>query len=216
MKKISLMFLAVFTLSLGVFLSACNFKTPTLSFSEDVVMISLGEEINLDDLATAKDIDKSDVEYKFSSTSFFEREGNVLKATSYGQTMVYATYDGNSLDSFLFVVKKPFEQVANIQMDDFGLVTWNAVVDKFDETEDFVTASNYTLNIHYINEDESEQNDYVVTANTNSYQLLENGKYTLEIYAEAEGKFDRSPVATTTVYFGYMPELKYDDFTFEL
>ena len=216
MKKISLMFLAVFTLSLGVFLAACNFKTPILSFSEDVVMISLGEEINLDDLATAKDIDKSDVEYKFSSTSFFEREGNVLKATSYGQTMVYATYDGNSLDSFLFVVKKPFEQVANIQMDDFGLVTWNAVVDKFDETEDFVTASNYTLNIHYINEDESEQNDYVVTANTNSYQLLENGKYTLEIYAEAEGKFDRSPVATTTVYFGYMPELKYDDFTFEL
>lgn len=216
MKKISLMFLAVFTLGLGVFLSACNFKTPTLSFGEDVIMISLGEEINLDDLVTAKDIDKSDVEYKFSSTSFFEREENILKSTSYGQTMVYATYNGNSLDSFLFVVKKPFEQVANIKMDDFGLVTWNSVVDKFDETEDFVTASSYTLNIHYINEDESEQTDYVVTSNTNSYQLIENGKYTLNIYAEAEGKFDRSPVATATVYFGYMPELKYDDFSFKL
>ena len=215
MKKFSFLFVAVFALCCGVFLSACNFKTPRLEFSEDVVMLSLDEEINLDDMVTTKDIDKADVEYKFSSTSFFVREGNRLTFTSFGQTMVYATYDGNSIDSFLLVVKKPFEQVANIQMDDHGLVTWNAVIDKFDETEDFVTASNYTLNIHYINEDESEERSYTVNLDTNSYQLEENGRYTLEIYAEGEGKFDRSIASTATVYFGYMPELSYDDFTFD-
>ncbi len=215
MKKISLLFVAIFTLCCGVCLAACNFKTPTLEFSEDVVMLSIGNEINLDDLISVKDIDKADVEYRFSNTSFFEQEGNVLTAENYGQTMVYATHDGNSLDSFLLVVKKPFEQVANIQMDDFGLVTWNAVVDKFDDTEDFVTASTYVVDVHYVNEDESFENDYALTLSENSYQLVENGRYTLSVYAEAEGKFDRSPVSSATVYFGYMPELTYDDFTLD-
>lgn len=215
MKKFSLLFAAVLTLCCGVCLAACNFKTPTLNFDEDVVMLSVGEEINLDDMLTAKDVDKADVEYKFSSTSFFEREGNVLRSTTFGQTMVYATYDGNSLDSFLLVVKKPFEQVANIQMDDFGLVTWNQVVDKFDDSEDFVTASTYVLDVHFVDEDESFEEDYSFSTADNFYQLEENGKYTLTIYAEEEDKFERSAASTKTVYFGYMPELVYDDFKFD-
>lgn len=215
MKKFSLLFVAVLTLCCGVCLAACNFKTPTLEFAEDVVMLSIGDEVNLDELSNVRDIDRADVEYRFSSTSFFERKGNVLSTTSFGQTMVYATYDGNSLDSFLLVVKKPFEQVANIQMDDFGLVTWNAVVDKFDDSEDFVTASTYIVDVHYVNEDESFEDNYTLTLSENSCQLVENGRYTLNVYAEAEGKFDRSPVSSATVYFGYMPELTYDDFTLD-
>lgn len=214
MKKLSLVFVAVFTLFCGVFISACNFKSPRATFSEDVVMISQNEQINLDDYLSVRDIDKSEIEYRFSSSEFFSREGNTLTPTTYGQTMVYATYEGNSLDSFLFVVKKPLEQVANIVMDDTGLVTWNAVIDKFDETEDFVTASNYHLNIHFFNEDENVERDFEFSASTNSYQLTEYGRYTLEIVAEATGKFDASPVATSTVYFGYMPTLTYDDFDF--
>ena len=111
MKKLSLVFVAVFTLFCGVFISACNFKSPRATFSEDVVMISQNEQINLDDYLSVRDIDKSEIEYRFSSSEFFSREGNTLTPTTYGQTMVYATYEGNSLDSFLFVVKKPFEQV---------------------------------------------------------------------------------------------------------
>ena len=216
MKKFSLFFVAVFSLFAGVLLSACDFKTPKVKFSKEAISISITDTINFDEIVSLKDVDEEKVEYKFSSASFFIFENNVLTPTSYGQTMVYATYEGNSLDNFHLVVKKPFEQVANIEMDDSGLVTWNMVVDRFDETEDFVTASKYHIDIHFEDEDTSEESDSSFDLNSTSYQLVDNGKYTIKITAMAEGKFDASPVAEKVVYFGYMPQLTYEDFFFDL
>lgn len=216
MKKINILLVSIFTVLVGTFLSACNFKTESASFTQDEISVSVGDEINLADYIEAKEVDKNDITFKFSNSALFLQNSSVLTANSFGQSVVYATYDGNTLDSMRIVVRKPFEQVTNITMDDLGLVTWNNVVDKFDETENFTSPSQYKIHFSYVNMDTQETREYDEFVNTNSYQLVENGRYTLTFYAVGEGKFDDSLPASVTVYFGYMPKLAKSDFTFDV
>ena len=145
MKKINILLVSIFTVLVGTFLSACNFKTESASFTQDEISVSVGDEINLADYIEAKEVDKNDITFKFSNSALFSQNSSVLTANNFGQSVVYATYDGNTLDSMRIVVRKPFEQVTNITMDDLGLVTWNNVVDKFDETENFTSPSQYKI-----------------------------------------------------------------------
>lgn len=214
MKKFSIVFATIFTLVLGTVLSACSFKQPSANFSSEEIFVSIGQEVNLEDYLSVSELEIDDVEYAFSNSNFFTLENSTLTANTFGQANVYALYDGNTLDNMHIVVKKPFEQVDNIQMDDNGLVTWNNVIDKFDETQNFTSPSSYQLNITYTNPNTEEANTTSVTVQTNSYQLTEEGRYEISIIALGEGYFDNSQASETILYFGYMPKLQAVDFSF--
>ena len=215
MKKFNIAIVTIFTIILGTVLSACGFKQPSANFSNEEIFLSVGQSINLLDYLTVAEYDKENTEFKFSNSSFFTIDGNTLTAQTYGQANVYASFEGNTLDSMHIVVKKPFEQVENIQMDDNGLVTWNNVVDKFDETQDFTSPSSYQINITYLNPTTNETTIVIESVNTNSYNLTEEGRYTLSVVALGEGYFDNSLATETTLYFGYMPKLQTEDFSFD-
>lgn len=215
MKKFSFAFATMLTLVMGVVLSACTFKTPEASFSAEEIVISLGEEVNLNDYLSTNEVEEENVEFVFSNSSFFSFDNGTITPTSHGQTNVYAVFNGNSLASTKLVVKKQFESVANIQMNDEGLLTWNRVVDRFDETENFTSPSEYLLEIEFENIETGETTSTSETLSTNSYQLLENGRYTISFTALGEGKFDSSSPVTETIYLGYMPRLQREDFSFD-
>ena len=216
MKKISLGIVSVFTLLLCTLLSACGFKEPSAKFSQEEIFLSIGQSINLDDYLSLKEVDFDEIDFKFSDSSFVTLENSSLTPTNFGQTMVYAQTDGNTLAKMRIIVKKPFEKITSLYMDDNGLVTWNKVVDKFDAVEDFVSPSNYELKISYTNEDDSTKNrEYTEQVSGNTYQLEEEGRYQIQIIAVGEGYFDNSQVFETVLYFGYMPKLQKDDFLFD-
>ena len=214
MKKFSFAFATILTLVMGVVLSACTFKTPEAVFSVEEIVISLDEEVNLNEYLSTNEVEKSDVEFAFSNSSFFSVNDGIVTPTSHGQTNVYAVLNGNSLASTKLVVKKKFESVANIQMNDDGLLSWNRVIDRFDETENFTSPSEYLLEIEFENVETGETSSQNLTTNTNSYQLVENGRYKISFTALGEGKFDSSTPTIETIYLGYMPKLLREDFSF--
>ncbi len=220
MKKFNIVLVSIFSILLGTLLSACNFKTPSATFTQDEIFISAGEEIDLKNYLTFSEISFDDVEFSFSSSTFFELNGSVIIPNTYGQANVYVRYNQNTLDSLHIVVRKQFEQVDNIQMDDDGLVTWNQVVDKFDETQSFVSPTQYQINITYTDPETNDESYFSRTVSENSYNLREDenykeGKYTLSIYAIGEGYFDNSAPTTVVLYLGYMPQLQKTDFNFD-
>ena len=214
MKKFSFAFATMLALVMGVVLSACTFKTPEAVFSVEEIVISLDEEVNLNEYLSTNEVEKSDVEFAFSNSSFFTFNDGIVTPTSHGQTNVYAVLNGNSLASTKLVVKKKFESVVNIQMNDDGLLSWNRVVDRFDETENFTSPSEYLLEIEFENVETGETSSQTLTLSTNSYQLMENGRYTISFTALGEGKFDSSTPTIETIYLGYMPKLLREDFSF--
>ncbi len=214
MKKFSFAFATMLALVMGVVLSACTFKTPEAVFSVEEIVVSLDEEVNLNEYLSTNEVEKSDVEFAFSNSSFFTFNDGIVTPTSHGQTNVYAVLNGNSLASTKLVVKKKFESVANIQMNDDGLLSWNRVIDRFDETENFTSPSEYLLEIEFENVETGETFSQTLTVSTNSYQLMENGRYTISFTALGEGKFDSSTPTIETIYLGYMPKLLREDFSF--
>ena len=200
MKKFSFAFATILTLVMGVVLSACTFKTPEAVFSVEEIVISLDEEVNLNEYLSTNEVEKSDVEFAFSNSSFFTFNDGIVTPTSHGQTNVYAVLNGNSLASTKLVVKKKFESVANIQMNDDGLLSWNRVIDRFDETENFTSPSEYLLEIEFENVETGETFSQTLTVSTNSYQLVENGRYKISFTALGEGKFDSSTPTIETIY----------------
>ena len=80
MKKISLVLLSVFTLVFGSMLTACNFKDVKATFSQEEVVMSLNEQIDLKDFLTVDQLKTSEVDFKFSNPSLFEYEN--LKITA--------------------------------------------------------------------------------------------------------------------------------------
>ena len=207
MKKFNIVLVSIFTIILGTVLSSCGFKQPSVNFTEDEILISIGQGIDLKDYLSVSEVDADDVQFAFSNSSFFTMDNSYLTPNAYGQTNVYALVDGNTLDSMHIVVKKQFEKVENVTMDDNGLVTWNQVVDKFDETQDFVSPTSYQVNVTYQNPNTNESNTYSEIVNSNSYQLTDEGRYTLSIVGIGEGYFDNSEATETILYFGYMPKL---------
>ena len=216
MKKFNIVLVSIFTIILGTVLSSCGFKQPSVNFTEDEILISVGQGIELKDYLSVSEVDTDDVQFAFSNSSFFTMDNSYLTPNAYGQTNVYALVDGNTLDSMHIVVKKEFEKVENVTMDDNGLVTWNQVVDKFDETQNFVSPTSYQVNVTYQNPNTNESNTYSEIVNSNSYQLTDEGRYTLNIVSVGKGYFDNSEATETILYFGYMPKLLAEDFSFDV
>lgn len=215
MKRINVALVTVFTLILGFTLSACGFKEPSATFSESEVYISTTDTLNLYDYLSTSEFSKEEAEFKFSNSSFFDFENGIISPKTYGQTVVYVRHGGNTLDDMRVVVKKPYEQVENIKMDDNGVVTWSKVVDKFDETQDFSSPKSYKVNYIFKNPDTNESRDVEEIVNGTEFTLLDEGRYTFKVTAVGEGYFDNSVASEVTLYFGYMPKLQKTDFSFK-
>ena len=214
MKKTSLLFVSIFTMLLGVFLAACDFKEPRADFNTEEVVMSVDDTLNIGDYLSVSEIELSDVEFRFSNSSVASMSEQTLVAQSSGQSVIYAFYNNNRLDSMRVIVKKDFESVTNIQMSDDGLVTWNIVSDKLDDSFDFVSPTNYRLQITYLNEDTNEENSTTEIVSTNSYQLSGYGRYTISVSAVGTGYFEDSTPIEATFYYGYMPKISVADFSF--
>lgn len=207
MKKLKYIFISIFALCLGSVLSACTFKQVEANFSKEEIVISSTENIELEKILTVKGTSLQDIEFKFSTSSIFSIDKLTVSPLTSGQTYIYAMHNNNVLDSMKLVCKKAYSSPKNIEMDDNGLLTWDKVLDKFDDSSNVVTPSNYQLNISYYNPENEKSHVWTESVNTNSFQLTDSGRYEIAVSAKAEGYFEDSKARIVTCYFGYMPKL---------
>ena len=206
MKKTSFIFMTMLTVMLSGLLMACSFKKAEVDFKAEELIVSVNDEINIDDYVEVKGVDISDVDFRFSNASLFETKSGKIKAVSSGKSFIYATYQNNSLDSMQIVVKKQFSSPSNFNVtngvlqNNDGVLTWNVVSDFFDGDVNATSARSYTVSGSYTTSD-GQTKQYSAQKNTNSCQFTEFGAYSLTVTADATGYFDRSQEAS--IEFGY-------------
>ena len=222
MKKISFVFVTMMTVLLSGILMACSLKDAEANFSQEELVLSIGQTLDLDDYLTVKGIEKNEVSYLFSDSSIFKEENDSLKANKAGKSIVYATYKNNSLASMRLVVKKQFSAPTNFSVSESGLVSWGVVSDYFEDDANATVAASYTVTGTYVPMDEDgnylDEIQVNEVVDTNSYQIDSNkkGKYILAVVANATGYFDKSELSNTqTFYIGGMetPEVSTMSFT---
>ena len=219
MKKISLVLLSVFTLVFGSMLTACNFKDVKATFSQEEVVMSLNEQIDLKDFLTVDQLKTSEVDFKFSNPSLFEYENLKITAVASGISNVYATYKNNSLASMRIVVKKQFDAPKNFEVND-NVLQWNVPIGFIENDLTPTKPTSYLVEgeCKIFSPTDPEEIVKVVqinqTLNTNSFELTDGGQYTLQITANANGYFDASEKSAEFVYYhDYMPKLTVEDLT---
>ena len=218
MKKFSLVLMSVLTILLSSVLVACSFKKAEASFSQNEVVVSLGESVSLDDYLNVVGVNKNDVVYKFSNPSVVSLENRVATAESSGKTNVYATYQNNSLASMQIVVRKIFSTPTDFSLSETGLLTWSAVSGYFENEQNPTVAPHYVLEgtcTEYSVDDPSVVENVLeinTVVDSNSYQLTEHGVYSLTVYALGTGYFADSALSDVqTLYYGYMEQLDAED-----
>ncbi len=215
MKKIGIMAMSILTCIIGFVLVGCSFKDPTISFSQDEVVISVDESINLVDYATFENISADDVTF-YASNSLVEIDEQTLVGVSSGRTYVYAMYNGSSIATMSVVVKKAFDSPV-LYFNEDGLLSWEAVSGIFDG--EVTVATEYKIVGTYTSYDEDgvaqeAQEIEIITTDT-TFQMNDEGDYALSVTALGTGYFDDSAPSTNTFYVGYMPELSIEDFQWD-
>ncbi|MBP3431951.1 MAG: hypothetical protein J6K39_03770 [Clostridia bacterium] len=216
MKKFNIVLMSLLTIVLSSVLAACSFKKVEATFDSSEVTLSFGESLNLDDHLSVQSVEKNEIVYHFSDSSLFDIVGRSVKAKKTGKSFVYATYEGNSLDSMELVVTKPFETPKNFSVDASGLLTWDAV-SAFYGNESGPTTATYWIQGKKITYSKTDPSKAVITpinepCNANSFQL-EKGEYHITVKACARGYFSESlPSAEQTFKYGFIiDELKVED-----
>lgn len=219
-KKINIVFLSMIALVLGSLLSACTFKKVEASFSQSEIVVSLNDEIKLNDYLDVQNAEKSEIEYKFSNSTLFAVSGDTLTAKTAGKSYVYATYQNNNLASMKIVVREKFASPTNFTLSDDGVLSWSVVSAYYENDKTPTTPAQYKVEgvcevlsaSDGTTVSETKQISEIVTSN--SIQLSTIGRYELTVTALANGYFDTSEKsAIQTIYFGYMPELAESDLT---
>lgn len=217
MKKFGFVMLSIFTVVLGSFLTACNFKKVEVSFTQSEVVFSQGQTFDMNQIVKVKETSSSKISYRVSNPDMFEIDGSKLTAKDVsGKSFVYAMFEGNSLASTELIVKKPFDCPKNFVVDGNGLLSWDLVSDTFADESLPTYARNFKIEGKHIVKSESEE-DTVLTVNetvsTNKFQL-ESGIYELSFTTLGRDYFDnskRSPIQK--FYVGFMPQLTFSDFS---
>ena len=207
MKKISFVFVTMMTVLLSGLLMACSFKKAEAVFSDDEITCSLNDEINISDFLEVKGVDETEVSFGFSNPSLFEVNGGNIKAIASGKSIVYATYQNNSLDSMQIVVKKKFATPSNFNIADGvlqsaeGNLTWDVVADFFDGDVVKTSARTYSVVGTYTTNDGNTK-QFSSNPSENSCKITEEGVYSLNIVADAYGYFDTSAEALVEFSYG--------------
>ncbi len=223
MKKFNFVLLAVLTLCLGSVLASCTFKKPEVNFTQDEIVLSVTQQVNLSEYLDVNGIDKSDVAFRFSNSSLFDLQENVLTAKAAGRAYVYATYQNNNLASMQVVVKKPFDAPTQFSLNENGVFSWNTVSGIFENESQPTVASNYvvvgTLTEYSATDPEevvgTTQINEVVSGTTFQLDADKPGEYKLSVGALGRNYFDNGALsAEQTLYFGYMDKLEAEDLSF--
>ena len=223
MKKFNFVLLSVLTLCLGSVLASCTFKKPEVNFTQDEIVLSVTQQVNLSEYLDVNGIDKSDVAFRFSNSSLFDLQENVLTAKAAGRSYVYATYQNNNLASMQVVVKKPFDAPTQFSLNENGVFSWNAVSGIFENESQPTVASNYvvvgTLTEYSATDPEevvgTTQINEVVSGTTFQLDADKPGEYKLSVGALGRNYFDNGALsAEQTLYFGYMDKLEAEDLSF--
>jgi hypothetical protein len=200
---------------LGTFLVACDFKTSQAFFEEDEIVVSVGDRITLDKYLSTKNVEKSQLTYKFEDSSLFDVEGRELVATKSGRSYVHAMLKNNILCSMQIVVKSNFAAptFSNSPLSSDGVFSWNSVLSYYDGVK--VQATSYrvegTKKVYSTTDVAAEPvvTPIEKTVDTNSLSLdqdgLGYGVYTLTVTALGTGYFDNSAKSQeVTLYYGYV------------
>ena len=206
--------MSIMTILLSSVLMACSLKKAEASFSQNEIVVLLGDDISLDDYLNVVGVDTNEISYRFSNPFIVELNGRVATAQNSGKTSVYATYQNNNLASMQIVVKKNFSAPTDFSLSETGLLSWGSVFGYFENEETPTIAQSYvvegTRTTYLANEPETV--DEIVSINetvsTNSFQLTEYGVYSLTVSAQGTGYFDDSMDSQVqTLYYGYMTKL---------
>lgn len=216
MKKFRIVLMSAFMLMLGTFLVACDFKNPEASFSNNELVVSIDENINLDDYLSVKEISKDSIEYKLENSSMFEVEQRTLVAKEAGKSYVYAVYQNNILASMQIVVKNKFPSptFSSEPLSEDGVLTWEPVFAYYDQN--LVTPLQYRVEgecVVYSADDPSVVTDRIQineTTDTNSLKLEHYGLYNITVTALGTGYFDDSQpsVLLEDLAYGYVSPAK--------
>ncbi len=214
MKKFGIATLSVLTLMLGFVLVGCSFKDPKVSFSQSEVLISVEESLDLEEYISLEGVSIDEISFH-ASNSLIEIDDKTVVGVSYGKSYVYAMYDNSCLATLQVVVKKPFDS-PELSIDENYLLSWNVVSGIFDG--EVTVATQYLIEGTYTAYDDNGNSltpvaIEIIITDSNSYQLVDEGDYSLSVTALGTGYFDDSQPATGDFYVGYMPQIQVEDFT---
>ncbi len=213
MKKFSIVFMSICVTLLATLFCACSFKKPEAQFSENERIVSIGEQIDLDEYLQITGVSKDELTYRFSDSSLFEINGHKIKAKASGKSKVYAFYEESNLTSMQVVVRKQFDAPSSIRFADGNLV-WNTVTGWYEGEATHTVASSYTVEWDYNGAgNEKENGSQVVFTNQLDMTGFKSGVYNFKVKANTHEYFDASEFATSEpVYYGYMQKIKEKDF----
>lgn len=210
MKKFNLIFMSMMTLILTGLLMACSFKEPQVNFSQEEIVASVGETIDLDSYLSVKEVQKKELEVAVAKSDLFDISSHKLTAKKSGKTDVYVFYKKNILASTKLVVQKKFEAPSQFEFAN-GTISWNVPVGYFENESVPTTPREYlvegTKTTYKENGDVDTQTPISQTVTANSFTLTEPGVYRLTVNAKTYGYFSESnPSSEQTFSFGYMTE----------
>lgn len=214
MKKFKAIFLWVCMVCVGTVLCACNFKDPVVSFTKTEIVLSVGDEVDLNEILEVENLQKDKIVFKVSNPALVKMEGSKATAFLGGTTFVYACTNDNVLATSQVIVKKPFYAPENIKLSG-NVLSWDAVSDVFDGQNQVSVATSYTVS-GTVEKPNQQAKSFKETVSGTSIVLQESGIYKLSVSANAQGYFDIGMQSSLqTFYVGYMPKLTKENFAFE-
>ena len=213
MKKFSIVFMSICVTFLATLFCACSFKKPEAQFSKTEHIVSIGEQIDLDEYLQLTGVSKTELTYRFSDSSLFEVDGHKIKAKASGKSKVYAFYEESNLASMQVVVRKQFDAPNSIRFEDGNLV-WNTVTGWYEGEALHTVASSYTVEWEY-NSANNEKEIGIEIVETNKLDMTDfkSGVYNFKVKANTHQYFDASEFAVADpVYYGFMQKIKEEDF----
>ncbi|MGN1201604.1 MAG: hypothetical protein ACI4R8_05080 [Candidatus Caccovivens sp.] len=215
MKKINIVIMSMLTLILSGVLMACTFKKPEAEFSQEEIVLSVGETVDLDQYLSVKEIEKTDLSIVVAKADLFDVDGHKITAQQSGRSDVYAFYQKNILSSVSIVVRKAFEAPTHFEFSQKGVISWNVPVSYFENEKEPTTPQEYliqgTRTVYSAENPDQIENVYNVneTVQTNSFALTDEGVYKLTVSAKECGYFSQSAQsAAQTFNFGYMEDVQ--------
>ena len=215
-KIFTILALVVFSL---VTLAACSSRPSKIGeFNSDRYVLSLDESIDLYSELKMKNGDKSDVSLVLSNDILKVDESGNFVAQKSGETICFASYEGQNFASCKIVVKYKFSTPTNIVVNEEGLVSWEegSIAVNGQQT----TATSYRVfiaDITDLTDIDYQELDYVEKqTEDNSYLLSEKGSYYIKVQAlESEENFiDASEISQGQIInYGVMGMLEDVDVT---
>lgn len=184
-------------LATGFLFAGCKRKDYG-NFTQDEIVVSVGDYIDFYDYYQYKDVE--DITFESQDKAILDYNEDTWTALSSGSTVVYAYGDGKQVDYINIFVKSAFGKPSNISLDDQGNISWNK---SFVVQEGLSVEAQYEIKIDRV---DIEQPTIKETLNTNFYKLEKYGIYDVNVRAVGTERIDGTDFYNypTRVYYNAM------------